>query len=156
MFSLWMTYPSAVEEEKIAISTTQMAFPEVQQVVGLDQILALQQLVRRMPVSQHIVSYAVALARASRPQEPEASGYVRQYVTWGAGPRASQYLLLGARALAVLDGQPTVSAAHVREVAPLVLRHRILPNYHATGEGITAVDIVAQIISETAEPVYGR
>ena len=117
---------------------------------------ALQGLVRRMPISRHVVKYAVALARATRPNTPDATDYTRQYVTWGAGPRASQYLLLGAKALAVLDGQPTVSAQHVREVAPLVLRHRILPNYQATGEGITSADIVEQIVRTMAEPVYAQ
>jgi MoxR-like ATPase len=154
MFSLWMGYPTAEEEEEIALVTTAKDPAEVQQVLTLERIVAYQKLVRRLPVSRHVVKYAVSLARATRPESAEASDYTRQYVTWGAGPRASQYMLLGAKALAVLDGEPTVSGDHVRAVAPLVLRHRILPNYHATGEGITAADIVAEIIGQTAEPAY--
>ncbi|MCA9150764.1 MAG: MoxR family ATPase [Planctomycetales bacterium] len=154
MFSLWMDYPTAAEEEEIALTTTEQAPRALQQVLDLKQVIELQQLVRRMPVSRHVVTYAVSLARATRPDAVDASQRTKQYVTWGAGPRASQYLLLGAKALAVLDGQPTVSSQHVREVAPLVLRHRIMPNYHATGEGITAAQLVQSIIDETAEPVY--
>jgi MoxR-like ATPase len=154
MFSLWMSYPSAEEEEAIALTTTEREPPQLEGVLSMDQIVAFQRLVRRMPVSQHIVKYAVSLARATRPDTDEASEFARQYVTWGAGPRASQYLLLGAKALALLDGQPAVTGQHVREVAPLVLRHRVLPNYHATGEGITAADIISEILAHTAEPTY--
>jgi MoxR-like ATPase len=154
MFSLWMDYPSAADEEQIALVTTEAERPAAQRVLSLEQIVGFQKLVRRMPVSRHIVKYAVAIARATRPEADEASQFVRQYVTWGAGPRASQYLLLGAKALAVLDGQPTVSGQHVRDVAPLVLRHRVLPNYHATGDGVTSAQIVARVVGETAEPSY--
>src|SRR5262249_49228143 len=121
MFSLWMDYPSREEEENIVLATTEETIPIVQTVCPLDQIRAFQQLVRRVPVSRHVVKYAVALARSSRPDTQEASPYIRQYVSWGAGPRASQHMILGAKALAVLDGQPTVSARHIRQVAPLVL-----------------------------------
>jgi len=156
MFSLWMDYPSAAEEEEIAMSTTESRVVQVSPILSLERIVAFQQLVRRMPVSRHVVKYAVALARATRPDTADASAVTQRYVTWGAGPRASQYLLLGAKALAVLDGQPTVSGQHVRDVAPLVLRHRIMPNYQATGEGVSSAEIVRQIVDETAEPVYSR
>jgi MoxR-like ATPase len=154
MFSLWMDYPSAEEEEAIALTTTEREPPDVECVLSMDRLVAFQKLVRRLPVSRHIVKYAVSMARATRPDGEGASDYARQYVTWGAGPRASQYLLLGAKALALLDGQPAVSGSHVRQVAPLVLRHRVLPNYHATGEGITSADIVEEIVAHTAEPTY--
>lgn len=154
MFSLWMEYPSAEDEEEIALTTTERDHPEVAKILSLEQIVSYQKLVRRMPVSRHVAKYAVSLARATRPDSAEASEQTRQFVTWGAGPRASQYLLLGAKALAVLDGQPTVSSQYVRDVAPLVLRHRILPNYHAAGEGVTSLDIVNQIVQQTAEPAY--
>ena len=154
MFSLWMDYPSAAEEEEIALATTQANSATIEPVLNKEQIVAFQQLVLRMPVSRHVVKYAVSLARATRPDTTDATDHVRKYVTWGAGPRASQYLLLGAKALAVLDGEPTVSGQHVRDVAPLVLRHRVLVNYQATGEGMTAADIVNQIIDQTAEPLY--
>ena len=101
MFSLWMDYPSTEEEEEIAMTTTEEFNPQVTSVLSMEQILKFQQLVRRMPVSKHIVKYAVSLARATRPNSADASDYTKQYVTWGAGPRASQYLLLGAKALAL-------------------------------------------------------
>jgi len=154
MFSLWVEYPTADQEEEIVISTTDARRVEVEPVFTLDQIRSFQNLVRRVPVSRHIVKYAVALARATRPGSTDAGSFVNNYVSWGAGPRACQNLVLGAKALAVIDGEPTVTAAHVREVAPWVLRHRILPNYNAAGEGITDADIVAHVLESTAEPSY--
>ncbi|MCC7424261.1 MAG: MoxR family ATPase [Planctomycetaceae bacterium] len=154
MFSLWMDYPSAEEEEEIVIATTEDRTPMVNSVCTLDQVTAWQHLVRRIPVSRHVVKYAVSLARNTRPDQPDAIQYVRDFVAWGAGPRASQHMILAAKALAVLDGQPTVTAEHIREVAPLVLRHRVLPNYNASGEGITSAAIVKRILDEPLEPIY--
>jgi MoxR-like ATPase len=154
MFSLWMGYPSREEEEHIVLATTEEIVPVVESVCSLERITAFQQLVRRVPVSRHVVKYAVSLARSSRPDTPDALPYVRQYVSWGAGPRASQHMILGAKALAVLDGEPTVSAKHIRQVAPLVLRHRVLPNYNAAGEGVDAAAIVRHILEKTVEPTY--
>ena len=156
MFSLWMNYPSADEEEEIVASTTIDTSPSISPVFGLEQVIAFQHLVRRIPVSRHVVKYAVALARATRPDNPAATRYARDYVSWGAGPRASQHMILGAKALAVLDGEPAVAAAHVRQVAPLVLRHRVLPNYNANGEGIGSADIIRHILDEVGEPSYVR
>jgi MoxR-like ATPase len=154
MFSLWMTYPSAEEEESIVLATTEDKEPAVQPVLSLTDVTAFQHLVRRIPVSRHVVKYAVSLARTTRPDSPEADKYVRDYVAWGAGPRASQHMILGAKALAVLDGRPAVTADHIRQIAPLVLRHRVLPNYNASGEGITSADIVQHILERPSEPVY--
>jgi MoxR-like ATPase len=154
MFSLWMDYPTAEEEEEIVIATTEDRTPMVSSVCTLDQVTAWQHLVRRIPVSRHVVKYAVSLARNTRPDQPDAIQYVKDYVAWGAGPRASQHLILAAKALAVIDGQPTVTAEHIREVAPLVLRHRVLPNYNASGEGITSAAIIKQILEEPLEPIY--
>jgi MoxR-like ATPase len=154
MFSLWMGYPTREEEEHIVLATTEEIVPVVESVCSLERITAFQQLVRRVPVSRHVVKYAVSLARSSRPDTPDALPYVRQYVSWGAGPRASQHMILGGKALAVLDGEPTVSAKHIRQVAPLVLRHRVLPNYNAAGEGVDAAAIVRHILEKTAEPSY--
>jgi MoxR-like ATPase len=154
MFSLWITYPSAEQEIDIVFSTTDQRRVSLEPVFTLEQVTQFQELVRRIPVSRHVVEYAVALARATRPDLPEATPYVRNYVTWGAGPRACQNMILGAKALAVIDGVPTVSAAHVREVAPWVLRHRILPSYQAAGDGVSAADIVKQIMLQIGEPSY--
>ena len=127
--------------------------PEVHQVCSVEEIRTFQHLVRRVPVSRHVVRYAVLLARATRPQVDVASKHVAEYVSWGAGPRASQHMILGAKALAVLNGQPAVSTDYIRKVAPLVLRHRVLPNYSAAGEGIDAASIVKTVISSVREPL---
>jgi MoxR-like ATPase len=153
MFSLWMDYPAAEEEEEIVMATTEDIEPEVSQVCSVEEIRTFQHLVRRVPVSRHVVKYAVLLARATRPQADVASKHVAEYVSWGAGPRASQHMILGAKALAVLNGQPAVSADHIRKVAPLVLRHRVLPNYSAAGEGIDSAAIVKTVISSVREPL---
>jgi MoxR-like ATPase len=154
MFSLWVDYPSVEEEEDIVMATTASAERTVEEVFSREQMTAFQELVRRVPASRHVVSYAVAIARATRPVSGTAGNYVRQYVEWGAGPRASQYMVLAGKALAVLDGQTSVCAEHVRTAAGFVLRHRVLPNYNATGEGITAQQIVEKVLSEIKEPDY--
>ena len=154
MFSLWMDYPTVQEEEQIVLNRIIGQEPKLEQVFSKEQMIAFQDLTMRLPVSRHVVSYAVALARASRPLSGTASEYTRKYVEWGAGPRASQYMVLAAKALAVLDGQPTVSAEYIRRGASFVLRHRVLPNYNATGEGITAQQIVERLLSEIKEPDY--
>src|SRR5690606_32868812 len=153
-FSLWVDYPSVEEEEEIVMQTTAPRHVELQPVFSKEQMLAFQALVRRMPVSRHVVSYAVAIARATRPQNPAASDVARQYVEWGAGPRAAQHMVLAGKAMAVLDGSPTVGAHHVREAAPLVLRHRVLPNYNASGEGLSPSDLTRRILSEIREPQH--
>ncbi len=155
MFSLWVEYPSVEEEEAIVHATTSPAEVRVEAVFSKERMIAFQQLVKRVPVSRHVVSYAVALARATRPDDPAAGATTREFIEWGAGPRASQYMILAAKALAVLDGQTAVTAGHVREAAVIVLRHRVLPNYNATGEGMTAGRIVEKILGEVKEPSYG-
>ena len=154
MFSLWVDYPTVEEEEQIVLATTAPQEAAAHEVFSRDQMVAFQELVRRLPVSRHVVSYAVAIARATRPVGNTASDYTKQYVEWGAGPRASQYMVLAGKALAVLDGRPTVAAEHIRQAAHFVLRHRVLPNYNATGEGITAAQMVEKILSEIKEPDY--
>jgi len=154
MFSLWVDYPTLEEEERIVAATTARQTAEVRQVYTCEQLMGFQDLVLRLPVSRHIVSYAVAIARSTRPLGGMAGEFTRKYVEWGAGPRASQYMVLAAKALAVLDGQPTPTAGHVRQAAPFVLRHRVLPNYNATGDGITAQQIVEHVLGEIREPDY--
>ncbi|MDZ4829638.1 MAG: MoxR family ATPase [Phycisphaerae bacterium] len=154
MFSLWLDYPSRSEEESIVAATTFDSTPTIESVLSHERTLAYQHLVRRMPASRHAVSHAVAIARATRPREDEGALCARKYVEWGAGPRASQHMVLAAKALAVLDGRPAVSAADIREAAPLVLRHRVLPNYTAAGDGLDANEIVRRILDEVREPSY--
>ncbi|MFV0443205.1 MAG: AAA family ATPase [Planctomycetaceae bacterium] len=153
MFSLWMDYPTAEDEEEIVFETTRASTPSVSTVCDVPQVVRLQQLVRRIPVSRHAVRYAVSIARATRPQTDVALKFVNDFVSWGAGPRASQHMILGAKALAVLDGQPAVTAKHIRQIAPLVLRHRLMPNYNAAGEGIGAAELVKRVLAAIREPL---
>jgi MoxR-like ATPase len=145
MFHISVAYPSDEEEQRIVATTTSAYQADVGRVLGRERILDLQKLVRRIPVSDHVVRYAVKLARASRPGAESAS-FVRDWVSWGAGPRAAQFLVLGAKARAALHGRPTPSEDDVRAVARPVLRHRIIPNFTAEADGISSLDIVAKLL----------
>ena len=119
-------------------------------------ILRYQELVRRVPVSPFVVSYAVALSQKSRPQNDDAPQFVKDYVEWGAGPRASQYLILGAKARTILQGRYAVSIEDIQALAPSVLRHRIVPNYKAQGEGLSSVEIIKRLLSEVKPSNDGK
>jgi len=146
MFLVDVGYPSAEEEVQIVKSTTSGAVPRLTKVLSPEQILALQELVRRVPVPDHVVRYAVELVRQTRPKEPGAPEVVRKHVNWGAGPRASQYLVVAAKARAVLQGRFAATVEDVRSLALPVLRHRVLPNFAAESEGITSTRIVEQLL----------
>jgi MoxR-like ATPase len=148
MFHISVGYPSDTEEERIVATTTSAYEAEPKPVLGVRQILDLQQLVRRIPVSEHVVRYAVRLARASRPG-PKSEAFVRDWVSWGAGPRAAQYLVLGAKARAALAGRPTPGVDDVSAVAAAVLRHRIIPNFNAEADGISSLDIITKLLETT-------
>ena len=154
MFSLNLTYPSKEQEERIVSATTADVSAQVQRVFSRDELLALQKLARQLPASPHVVSYAVSLARASRPGEADALPMVKKYVEWGAGPRASQNLVLGAKARAMLTGKSAPTANDVRAVAAPVLNHRILRNYAAVADGITPELIIHEIMQSVREPNY--
>lgn len=154
MLSLWVDYPTTEEEQAIVAATTGPQTYEIPEVFSKAQMMEFQQLVRRIPVSQHVINYAVELTRASRPAAEQAGDYTKQYVEWGAGPRGAQNLILAGKALAVVDGKPTVSCEHIREAAYPVLRHRVLPNYNAAAEGINADAIIRNIIETVAESTY--
>ncbi len=148
MFHISVGYPSEEEEERIVATTTSAYEAEPKRVLGVDQILELQRLVRRIPVAEHVVRYAVRLARASRPG-PESAQFVRDWVSWGAGPRAAQYIVLGVKARAALYGRPTPSVEDAKAVAPSVLRHRIIPNFNAEADGISSLDIIQKLLDAT-------
>jgi MoxR-like ATPase len=148
MFHISVGYPTDQEEERIVATTTSAYEAEPKKVMTVERILELQHLVRRIPVADHVIRYAVRLARASRPG-PESEAFVRDWVSWGAGPRAAQYLVLGAKARAALMGRPTPAADDVRAVAPAVLRHRIIPNFNAEADGISSLDIIAKLLEAT-------
>src|SRR5215469_14983181 len=146
MFLVDVGYPSAEEEIEIVKSTTGASRPLLSKVLSPEQIVSLQELVRRVPVPDHVVRYAVELVRQTRPKEPGAPEVVRKHVNWGAGPRASQYLVVAAKARAVLQGRFAATVEDVRALALPVLRHRVLPNFAAESEGITSVRIVQQLL----------
>ncbi len=152
MFDIRITYPKPEEEREIAKATTADVEVPVAKVLSGPEILELQQIVRRLPVSDHVAQYAVDLARATRPDDETAPELTRQYVHWGAGTRAVQYLVLGAKARAATCGEYNVSCAHVRSVAPLVLRHRIITNFHAEAEGVSPERLVQDLLKLVPEP----
>jgi MoxR-like ATPase len=142
MFELRLGYPSREEEERIVSTTTGATDQTVEAVLGAEQLLELQRLVRRLPAPPSVVKHAVELARATRPQEPEASADVKRFVSYGAGPRASQYLVLGAKARAAMDGRSLPDLDDVRAVALSVLRHRVVMNFQGEAEGISVEQLL--------------
>ena len=137
MFELRVGYPTADEEEHVVATTTSDTEATITPVLDAARLIALQHLVRRLPAPPTVVRYAVGLARSTRPDAKEASPDVRKYVSWGAGPRASQYLVLGAKARAAMDGRAVPDLDDVRSVAHVVLRHRIVMNFQGEAEGMT-------------------
>jgi MoxR-like ATPase len=153
MFNIWVDYPGFKHEMEIVESTTSAYEAKLTRVLNGEQILALQRLVRRVPVSDPVIAYAVALARRTRPTEKDAPEFVKNWVSWGAGPRASQYLTLGAKTRAILLGRKTPSHADVRAVARAVLRHRIVTNFNAEAEGVDTIQIIDRLLKETPEEI---
>jgi len=147
MFELRVGYPSREEEESIVSATTADRTIAIAPVLTADDVLALQHLVRRIPAPQALVGAAVSLVRMTRPNDASAPEFVREYVSWGAGPRASQYLVLGAKAQAALDGRPMPDYDDLKRVAPLVLTHRLVINFAAEAAGRTAPDITAELVA---------
>lgn len=154
MFCINIGYPRRDEEIAIVSETTTTEAQPVQTVFSKEDVMRFQALVRRVPVSTHVLEYAVDLARATRPAVQGADAFVTEYVEWGAGPRASQYLILGAKTMALLKGIPSPSCDEVREVARPVLEHRIIPNYKAAGESITSAHIIERLLKIVKEPDY--
>ncbi|HUU69504.1 MAG TPA: MoxR family ATPase [Planctomycetota bacterium] len=144
-------YPKLGEEEDIVQATTMNVVPEVKPVLDRQALQAFQRAVRDIPVSRHVMGYAVDLARSTRPGEDGSPDFIRREVTWGAGPRASQALTLCAKCYAALDGRMNVSCDDVRHVALSVMRHRIGPSFMAEAEGITTDQIVARLIEQVPE-----
>jgi MoxR-like ATPase len=146
MLELRLGYPTRAEEEQIVAQTTGSRLAAVQPVLDGAQLSAMQALVRRIPVSESLIAAAVLLARMTRPNESEAPALIREYVEWGAGPRASQYLVLGAKARAAMAGRPQADLDDVKSVARDVLRHRVMTNFAAEAADKTAEDVVAELI----------
>ncbi|MBN1945206.1 MAG: MoxR family ATPase [Bradymonadales bacterium] len=146
MFHVGVDYPTEEVEVEIVRKTTSGNRPTLTPVMGPDQILALQALVLRVPVADPVVQYAVKLTRSSRPSSPEAPEFIRRYLAWGAGPRASQYLILGAKARAILDGRYAADIEDVRSLAPPILRHRLLTNFQAEAEKVTSDEAIRELL----------
>jgi MoxR-like ATPase len=153
MFKVLIDYPSYEEELTIAETTTAGDLPALQPVLDRAGILALQQTVRKVLVSRPVTAYAVQLVRATRPGSDEAPDFVKKYLSWGAGPRACQALLLGGKAHALLDGRVHVSTDDIRDVAPPVLRHRLATSFRAESDGVTADHIVEKLFQHVREPM---
>jgi MoxR-like ATPase len=148
MFSVFVDYPSPDEEMEIVKSTTSAYVPDLTRVLAAEEIAELQGLVRRVPVADEVIAYAVRLAGATRPTGETSPQFIRDWVSWGAGPRASQYLILGAKTRAMLEGRYTPSVDDVRAVARPVMRHRIVTNFAAEAENVKPDTIVRRLVEE--------
>ncbi len=148
MFLIEVDYPARHEEIEIARTTTGMELPELEHVIDGSSVLRYQSLVRRVPVPEHIYEFAVDLTRRTRPKSDEAPAWLKPLVGWGAGPRAVQYLILGAKARAALNGSYMVRLEDVLEVAEPVLTHRVLTTFAAESEGIRSRDVVRRLVNE--------
>jgi MoxR-like ATPase len=148
MFNLWLDYPSFEEEKTIVSQTTSIREEEIEPVLEKEQILELQKLVRQVPVPDNVLEAAVKLVNFTRPKTEMADELVNKYLSWGAGPRASQFLILGGKARALSRGRANVTLDDIRELAIPVLRHRIVTNYAAEAEGLTTADIIRKLLSK--------
>ena len=152
MFMVNIGYPTRSEEREIIHATTREALAEPSAVLKGTDILAIQSMVRRVPVSDHVVNYAVDLVRATRPNEEGVPDFIKEWVAWGAGPRAVQYLVLGAKARTICNGRYNVSCDDIRAMAAAVMRHRMSTNFNADAEGVTTDHIVERLCKSVQEP----
>ncbi len=146
MFNLWIDYPSYEEEIHIVKSTTGDYVPQLEKVMSAGEILQYQEAIRQMPVADNVIEYAVKLVSLTRANNPQAPDFIQEWINWGAGPRASQYLILGAKTRAALQGRFTPQIEDVKACAVPVLRHRIIPNFNAEAEGVTTLQIIQKLL----------
>jgi len=146
MFNVSLDYPTLEEELLIVRNTTSTAKPEVNKVLNAEQIIYFQQLIRNIPVTDNVLEYAVKLVSKTRPNSDLASAEIKRLLNWGAGPRASQFLILGAKCHAVISGKYSPDIEDVQAIAKPVLRHRIIRSYHAEAEGLSADDIIQKLL----------
>src|SRR5262249_50769596 len=147
MFMVMVNYPSRDEELEVLKRTTGSASEKISRVINARKIIELQEIVRRVPVGDHVYHFALDVIRATRPNEPGASDFVRHWLSWGAGPRAGQYLILAGKARSLMHGRLYVTIEDIEAVAAPVLRHRIIPNFNAEAEGISVEQIIEKILS---------
>jgi len=147
MFNLWLDYPSFEEEVKIVKTTTSPYEPDRKRVLSAAEIIEFQDLVRRVPVAENVIEFAVTLVNRTRPKSDGAPAFVNNWIRWGAGPRASQYLILGAKTRAILNGRHTPDIEDVKTLAAPVLRHRIVTSFNAEAEGVSTIDIIEKLVN---------
>ena len=152
MFMVNIGYPALDEERAIVTSTTREQVKQPQPVLKGSDLIAIQSIVRRVPISDHVLNYAIDIVRATRPPEKGAPPFIKDWLTWGAGPRAAQYIVLGAKAYAILDGRYNVSCKDIRAIATPVLRHRLFTNFNADAEGITTDHVIHKLLETIPEP----
>jgi MoxR-like ATPase len=148
MLNIWLDYPSEKEEIDIVKSTTSEYKPVLNKVLSAKDLILFQDLVRYVPIADNVIEYAVKLVAKSRPKNANAPDYVKKYISYGAGPRASQYLVLGAKVRALLDGRYTPNIDDIRALATSVLRHRLVMNFNAEAEGISTLDLIGKLTKE--------
>jgi MoxR-like ATPase len=148
MFNLWLDYPSRAEEELIVKNTTSPLAAKLDIVLSGEDIVRYQELVRRVPVADNVIKFAVDLVTRTRPTEESSPQFIKDWLRWGAGPRASQYLILGAKTRAILSGRPMPDIDDVRAVARPVLRHRLVTNFSAEADGVSAVEIIDRLLKD--------
>ena len=151
MLSIHIDYPDTRDEVAVVRETTGNTVPEIEPVIGGEELQSIQHLVRNIPVAEEVIEYAVRLAAGSRPHSEHAIDATNEFVRWGAGPRASQYLILGAKARAAIEGAPCADFSGVRSVARQVLEHRVLTNFKARSQSVTELQIIDQLIEKTKE-----
>tara|TARA_B100001013_G_C24615585_1_gene445036 strand:+ start:547 stop:1560 length:1014 start_codon:yes stop_codon:yes gene_type:complete len=156
MFNIHVEYPTFEEEEEILASTTGGRQPNPTKVIGGEEILAFQKLLRRVPISRYVISYVVRLVRSTRPNDPLAPDFVKEMVDWGAGPRAGQNLILAGKAFAAMDGRMSVAVDDIKDSAVPVLRHRMATNFRAQAEGIDTVEITKRLVETVKEPEVSK
>jgi MoxR-like ATPase len=156
MLSIHVGYPSPAEEITIASRSIRATLEHLRPVARREEFPAFVSIIDQTPISRHVLEYAVAITSASRPRQPGSSDYVKRYVAWGAGPRATQHLVTAAKAWAILEGRPAPEAGDIRQVALPVLRHRIIANYNALGEGVQSDAIVKHLVESIREPASPR
>ncbi len=148
MFNLWLDYPSFNEELQIIKQTTSMYLPVLKKILFREEIMAFQDLVRKVPVADEVINYAVSIVSKTRPVSPDSPKIVKDYISWGAGPRASQFLILGAKTSCILEGRYSPDIEDIKKITQPVLRHRLITNFNAEADGLSVLNIINEIVKE--------
>jgi MoxR-like ATPase len=148
MFNLWLEYPEFDEELEIIRRTTSMYLPELKIIFSRDDIMLFQDLVRKVPVADEVINFAVSLVSRTRPSNSKSPKIVKDYISWGAGPRASQYLILGAKTYSILEGRFSPNIDDIKKIAQPVLRHRLITNFNSEADGVSVLSIIESLLNE--------